>query len=76
MRGQSATPGAKGDAARRELDETLRSLGLRPRGSAIRSGSKADDRAAGLQESRRTTPPPEYSEAFKAYTQGTARGGK
>lgn len=76
MRGQSQAPGPKGDAARRELDETLRSLGLRPRGSALRSGGKADDRAAGLQESRRTTPPPEYSEAFKAYTQGTSRGGK
>ncbi len=76
MRGQSQAAGPKGDAARRELDETLRSLGLRPRGSAIRSGGKADDRATGLQESRRTTPPPEYSEAFKAYTQGTSRGGK
>jgi len=76
MRGQAQTSGPKGDAARRELDETLRSLGLRPRGSAIRAGGKADDRAAGLQESRRTTPPPEYSEAFKAYTQGTSRGGK
>jgi hypothetical protein len=76
MRRESQSSGPKGEAARRELDATLRSLGLSPRGSAIRSGGTADDRAAGLQESRRTTPPPEYSESFKAYTQGTARGGK
>ena len=30
MRAQAQTPGEKGDAARGELNETLRSLGLRP----------------------------------------------
>ncbi len=62
--------------SRRQLDETLRSLGLRPRGSKLGSNAARDDRSQGYQESHRTTPPPEYSEAFKAYTQGTSRGGK
>ncbi len=76
LRSQAQAPGTSGETGRRELNETLRSLGLQPRGSAIQSGTGPGDRAGGLQESRRTTPPPEYSEAFKAYTQGTARGGK
>jgi hypothetical protein len=57
------------------LDETLRSLGLRPRATTLGSRT-GGDRVQGYQESHRTTPPAEFSESFKAYTQGTARGGK
>lgn len=75
MRASAQAPGDKGAAGKRELDETLRSLGLRPRATTLKSRT-SDDRAQGYQESHRTTPPAEYSESFKAYTQGTARGGK
>lgn len=64
-------PGGK-----RQLDEALRSLGLHPRGTTLSGSAARDDRTQGLEESRRTKPPAEYSEAFKAYTQGTTRGGK
>ncbi len=76
MRKQAASNSDEAGSARRELDATLRSLGLRPRATALGSNGRRDDRSQGYQESRRTTPPAEYSEAFKAYTQGTARGGK
>ncbi|MEX0677165.1 MAG: hypothetical protein WD063_08830 [Pirellulales bacterium] len=76
MRKDAEAPGDQGAGLRRELDETLRSLGLRPRATTLKSNQRRDDRSQGYQESPHTTPPPEYTESFKAYTQGTARGGK
>ena len=76
MRAGAQAPGERGETARRELDETLRSLGLRPRSTTIKSKAGRDDRMQGIKESRRTTPPPEYQEQSKAYSQGTARGSK
>ncbi len=76
LRQQAGTPSEQESSARRELDQTLRSLGLRPKGSSLKSSAARDDRSQGFRESSHTTPPAEYSEAFKAYTQGTARGGK
>ena len=67
--------GAKGDqgkAAKAELDATLRSLGIHPRGTQIKN-HVGDDRTRGMKESRRSRPPAEYAEQFRAYTQGTAR---
>ena len=76
MRADAQTPGATGEAAKRELDETLRSLGLRPRATSLKSKAGPGDQVQGVKESRRTTPPPEYREQSKAYSQGTARGGR
>jgi hypothetical protein len=74
MQREAQAAGPKGQTARKQLDETLRSLGVRPRGSSLRSNSARDDRSAGLKESRHTSPPSEYAEQYKAYTQGAARG--
>ncbi len=76
MRKNAQAPEQRDSSGRRQLDDALRSLGLRPRGATLGSNAKRDDRSQGYRESHRTTPPPEYSEAFKAYTQGTSRGGK
>ncbi len=76
MRQQAQAPGEQGAAAREQLNDTLRSLGLRPRATSIKSNATRDDQSRGLKESRRSSPPPEYIEQFKAYTQGTARGGE
>ena len=76
MRASAKSSGEKGESAKRELDETLRSLGLRPKTTSLRSKDARDDQFKGLRESRRSSPPPEYAEQTKAYTQGTARGGK
>jgi hypothetical protein len=76
MREQANAPTQAGEAAKRELDETLRSLGLRPRTTTLRANDARNDEHKGLRESRSSTPPPEYAEQTKAYTQGTSRGGK
>ncbi|MFM7249476.1 MAG: hypothetical protein ACKO5R_06235 [Planctomycetaceae bacterium] len=64
--------GAGGDASKRgTFDKALRSLGLR--GDGVRSRRDVpSDVKGGQAEGRRTRPPSEYLEQFKAYTQGTA----
>ncbi|HVX62069.1 MAG TPA: hypothetical protein VHC19_15735 [Pirellulales bacterium] len=69
-------PGPQGDAAREELDETLRSLGLRPRGSSVSGGQKRSDQSRNLIESRRSAPPPEYAEQYREFSKGLSKGRK
>ncbi len=68
---QAKAPGEKGAEARGELDETLRSLGLRPRATTIKRNAKHDDRVQGREESRRAGAPAEWAEQSKAYSQGS-----
>ncbi|MFV2066288.1 MAG: hypothetical protein ACC645_04860 [Pirellulales bacterium] len=65
-------PGNKGEAARQELNETLRSLGLR-RDRLLRRSSGAKDQLQQMQESLRTAPPWEYREQLRAYLRGISR---
>ncbi len=59
-----------GEAGEREFEQTLRSLGLRPDG--VRSSGQVPTGQRGPQaESRRTKPPLDYRERFKAYLKGT-----
>jgi hypothetical protein len=74
MRREADSTPAKSAVPRRELDSALRSLGLKPRGADLKSDSARDDQLHGLRESRRSSPPAEYAEQYKAYTQGTSRG--
>ncbi len=61
------------DVERREAEDALRSLGLRPP-RTNRSGTDiTSDKQRGLQSGRRTAPPPEYAEQYKAYSQGINR---
>jgi hypothetical protein len=61
-----------GDPARRgEFDRAVRSLGLRPDGVRTARDVPADVKG-GQAEGRRSRPPSDYREQFKAYTQGTA----
>lgn len=56
---------------RGEFERAVRSLGLRPDG--VRSSRDVpSDVRGGQAEGRRSRPPSEYREQFKAYTQGTA----
>ena len=75
MMRNSKQSGAKGDQARRELDETLRSLGLRPAGTQLKGDRATSDNQRGLREGIRSAPPPEYADQFKAYTTGTGKNG-
>ncbi|NDC54477.1 MAG: hypothetical protein EBZ74_09370 [Planctomycetia bacterium] len=58
-------------ASRGEFERSLRSLGLRPDGVRSSRDVPADTRG-GQAEGRRSRPPRDYWEQFKAYTQGTA----
>jgi hypothetical protein len=60
-----------GDDAKRELDDALRSLGLR-RG-AMRQGPVKDDALRDLREGYRGPVPLEYQERLRAYNQGVSR---
>ncbi len=56
---------------RGEFERAVRSLGLRPDGVKSSRDVPSDVRG-GQSEGRRSRPPSEYREQFKAYTQGTA----
>lgn len=59
---------------RRELDESLRSLGLQPRKDTKRTGGPRSDDQRGLRESGiKSDPPPAYQEQFKAFKKGASR---
>ncbi|MFM7206718.1 MAG: hypothetical protein ACKO4T_08625 [Planctomycetaceae bacterium] len=61
-----------GDAqARREFDQAVKSLGLRPAGVRSDRDVPADVKG-GQAEGRRSRPPSDYREQFKAYLQGAA----
>jgi hypothetical protein len=60
-----------GDTAKRELDEALRSLGLR-RGPMKQTQVK-DDSMRDLREGYRGSVPLEYQERLKAYNRGVSR---
>jgi hypothetical protein len=64
------------EVGKRELDEALRSLGLRPRRGTTRSVDSVDDESRGLRDSGgQSSPPPSIQEQFNAYKKGTARIG-
>jgi hypothetical protein len=72
MKRKAGAKGRQAQAARGELDATLRSLGLRPRGTQIKNNLHADQTHA--VEGRRSRPPAEYAEQYRVYTQGLSRG--
>ncbi|MFM8253577.1 MAG: hypothetical protein ACKOBW_18475, partial [Planctomycetota bacterium] len=59
---------------KRDLDETLKSLGLRPAADQRRSvGATSDGQRGNRDAGARSEPPPKYRERFEAYRQGTTR---
>jgi hypothetical protein len=63
---ESDDPGERAD-----FDRAVRSLGLRPEG-VRRSSDVPTDVRGGQAEGRRTRPPSDYREQFKAFMQGTS----
>ena len=60
-----------GDAANRELDDALRSLGLR-RGQ-LQQGPVRDDTQRDLRQGYRGPVPPKFQERLRIYNQGISR---
>jgi hypothetical protein len=68
MRRQAESPDPK---QRSDFERVLRSLGLRPAGVQSSRDVPADAKG-GQAEGRRSRPPSDYRERFKAFLQGTS----
>ena len=65
----------EGPTAQADLEDALRSLGLRTTDSGRRSGNSTNDRPGGQGDlGQRRIPPAEFLEQFNAYKKGKARG--
>ena len=64
------------DAAKTEWEKAIESLGLRPKRTAIKGGKTPTDQLRRLHDAGRFTPPPEWAEQFRAYTEGASGGGE
>ncbi len=68
---KSATESPTG---KRDLDEALKSLGLRDPANRRRSGGKTSDNQRDLRDAgNRSAAPPKYREMFDAFRKGAAR---
>ena len=76
LKRDAAKQGPQGDAARKQLDNTMERLGAARRGLTINSRENAPDKVQRLREGRGSKPPAEYREQFEAYTEGAAHRGK
>ena len=76
MRRAADQKGPEGEAARRQLDRALRSLGLRPRGTQLPGDGTRNAGRRDLREAGRFDPPSDWSELFRAYRRGVTRGGR
>lgn len=74
MKANAKQPGAQGQKAKQELDEALKSLGLRPRGTSTKAGKSRQDQTKGIRDTRRSEPPAEYAEQYQQYNVGTSKG--
>jgi hypothetical protein len=63
-----------GESANRELDEALRSLGLRP--GALQQSIQKDDRQRDLREGFRGPVPAKYRDQLQKYNRGISRAGR
>ena len=75
---QMARKAEQGEEGRRELEETLRSLGLHPRSNRQASKVRSETRQIeGISNAgTRSQPPPRFLEQFNAFKKGTARSDK
>jgi hypothetical protein len=73
MKRDAQSAGPQGDAAKKQLDEALSNLGLRPHGTALRGGEKSETHTPTVRDARRSEPPPEYRQQYRAFTKGAAK---
>ena len=68
---------AEDSAGNRELDNSLRSLGLQPQRDRRRQGTAQNDEVRGLRDSGgQSTPPPAFRDLYNAFKKGAARSEK
>ena len=75
MKRSAKARGARGEEARHDLTEALRSLGLRPGGTQLDGKNIRTDQLM-QRESRRIEAPADWSELYRAYSRGVAGEGR
>ena len=60
-------------ARRKNMEEKMKSLGLRPRGTTLKGGQTHEARTPQVRESRRSEPPPEYADQYGRILPGRPR---
>ena len=75
MRDAAGQPETGGEAAQKEYDEAVKSLGLRPSGTELRHGRGTTD-SVRKTDSRRFDPPAKWTERFRAYTRSIGKEGR
>ncbi|HEY2838152.1 MAG TPA: hypothetical protein VGJ26_03330 [Pirellulales bacterium] len=60
-------------AERKQFEQRLEDLGLRPKGTAIKGGGAQDQRTQTLRETKRSEPPPEYRQQWRVFNSGGAK---
>lgn len=74
LRKKAEAPTADTNSAK-QFQELLKSLGLRPQGTELRSGRGATDSQRGLGTPRQTAPPPQWSEQYREYLKALGKSG-
>ncbi len=75
MKRAAAEEGPRAADAKQNLDDALRSLGLRPRGTQLEGGTVTKDASRKL-DSRRYDPPAQWVDQVRAYSRGVNRSGQ
>ena len=68
--------GPRGEEAKKQLDNALKSLGLRPGTTYLKHGGTKADQIRDMRDSGRFAPPPDWAEQYREYTRGVANQGK
>lgn len=67
MKKLAQEPTPQGQQARRQLNELLKSLGLKPKTTELTGSSQHEDELQGLEAGRDVPPPPQWREYFQEY---------
>lgn len=73
MKAEAQQPGEAGQEAQKRLDDALRGLGLVPEQTRLEASTRKEAGARSVGPTRRSEPPSEYADQFRAYTRGAAR---
>ena len=72
LRREANETGSHGETAKKQLDDALKSLGLRPRSTVLKHGNVKGDQQRNMRDAGRFAPPADWADQFREYTRGVA----